>query len=93
VSQIEIDSISGQQPAHGMGDGCSTASEQQMKMIADQCPRIASRLGLAEQSAETIQKPLSVGIVQKNLLAVDTARNHVMQRARCIDSRFSWHAP
>jgi Pyruvate/2-oxoacid:ferredoxin oxidoreductase gamma subunit len=62
-------------------------------MVADQCPRIAIRLELAEQIAETIQKTFPVGIVQKNLLTVDPAGNHMMQRARRIDSRFTWHDP
>jgi len=44
-----------------------------------------------ENTTEAIQELVPIRIIFENFITIDTPDNNVVQGARRIDSRFSWH--
>ena len=51
-------------------------------MIRNQRPAVAGRGGLLQNRTESFQKPVSIGIVFKNVLSLDTPAYDMMQGTR-----------
>jgi len=60
-------------------------------MIRNQRPAIAGRGGLLQNRTESFQKPVSIGIVFKNVSSLDTSAYDMMQGTRRIYSGLTWH--
>jgi hypothetical protein len=60
-------------------------------MIGDQRPRGTLGLGIRQCVAEPGQKVIPVPIVEKDLPALDSPENDLLQRTRGVYSGFSWH--
>jgi len=63
-----------------------------MEIIWNQRPAIAGRGGLLQNKTESFQKPVSIGIVFKNVSSLDTPAYDMMQSTRRIYSGLTWHA-
>ncbi len=61
-------------------------------MIRNQRPAVAGRGGLLQNRTESFQKPVSIGIVFKNVSSLDTPAYDMMQGTRRIYSGLTWHA-
>jgi len=62
-----------------------------MEMIRNQRPAVAGRGGLLQNRTESFQKPISIGIVFKNVSSLDTPAYDMMQGTRRIYSGLTWH--
>jgi hypothetical protein len=62
-----------------------------MEMIRNQCPAVAGCGGLFQNRTESFQKPVSIGIVFKNVSSLDTPAYDMMQGTRRIYSGLTWH--
>ncbi len=60
-------------------------------MIRNQRPAVAGSGGLFHNRTESLQKPVSIGIVFKNVSPLDTPTYDMMQGTRRIYSRLTWH--
>ncbi len=60
-------------------------------MIRNQRPAIAGRGGLLQNKSESFQKPVSIGIVFKNVSSLDTPAYDMMQSTQGIYSGLTWH--
>ncbi len=60
-------------------------------MIRNQRPAVAGRGGLLQNRTESFQKPVSIGIVFKNVSSLDTPAYEMMQGTRGIYSGLTWH--
>jgi hypothetical protein len=81
MAAVETDGVSGQKPAHNGGKGGTAGSQQQMKMVGDQCPRVTNRFGVLNNGTQPIEKIISVLIVQEYVTAFDTTHDYVVQGA------------
>jgi len=78
VAFIKGHGISGHETAHDFAQGCSTGSQEEMKMIWDQRPGVALGLRLFQNNGQTIQKGFSVLIVSEDFTSFDAAGHHVL---------------
>ena len=60
-------------------------------MIGNQRPAVAGCGGLLQNRTESFQKPVSIGIVFKNVSSLDTSAYDMMQGTRRIYSGLTWH--
>jgi len=60
-------------------------------MIRNQRPAVAGRGGLLQNRSESFQKPVSIGIVFKNVSPLDTPAYDMMQGTRGIYSGLTWY--
>ncbi len=60
-------------------------------MIRNQRPAVAGRGCLLQNRSESFQKPVSIGIVFKNVSSLDTPAYDMMQGTRRIYSGLTWH--
>ena len=60
-------------------------------MIRNQRPAVAGRWGLLQNRPESFQKPVSIGIILKNVTSLNTPAYNMMQGARGIYSGLTWH--
>ena len=60
-------------------------------MIRNQRPAVAGCGGLLQNRTESFQKPVSIGIVFKNVSSLDTPAYDMMQGTRRIYSGLTWY--
>ena len=91
VTFVEGNCITGQQPAHHIGNGNRAGLEEKMKMIGNQCPGETARLGFIQKLSQTIRKSFPVDIVAKNLPLRNPSGYHMMQRTWRIYPSLAGH--
>jgi hypothetical protein len=79
VPEIITDGVPRQEPPHDGGQGGSARSEQKVKVVGNQCPRIAACLGLTQNSSQAIEKIIAVSIAKEDLLPSDPTPDDMMQ--------------
>ena len=79
MTPVEGYGITSEQAAHEAGKVDLIAAKQDMKMVWDQSPGKTVGAGLNEKAAETVQEPLPVVIVQKDIGAFNTTNDDVLQ--------------
>jgi hypothetical protein len=62
-----------------------------MKMVRNQCPGIAVGSGFDQQPLKTLDKALTIMVIEKDFRALDAAYDDVLQQARDIDAGLSRH--
>jgi hypothetical protein len=62
-----------------------------MEMIRNQRPAVAGRGALLQNRSEFFKKPVSIGIVFKNVSPLDAPAYDMMQGTRGIYSGLTWH--
>ena len=72
---IELDCIPCQKPSHNGGDGCKTRSQQKVRMVGYQRPCQTIGMRLNQHLAKTVYKGLTVCIVPKDFVALDSTHN------------------
>ena len=70
----------------------ATGAQQQVEMVGNQRPGKTARLGLLEHPAQPLDKIIAVLVVGKDLFALDTLDNDMMQRSGGVDAGLSGHA-
>jgi hypothetical protein len=71
--------------------GGAAGSQQQMKMIGDQRPRVTDRCGMLDHGSQPIQKVVAVLIVQVFFEAFDATHYYVVQGTGGVDAGLSKH--
>ncbi len=66
-------------------------AKQKVVMIGHQRPAVAGCGCLLQNRTESFQKPISIGIVFKNVSSLDTPAYDMMQGTRRIYSGLTWH--
>jgi hypothetical protein len=80
-----------QEPAHNGGNWHITALQQQVEVIGYQSPGKAPGTGLSENTAEPIDKAVTVIIIHEHLAALNAADDDVVKCAGGVDAGLSWH--
>ena len=62
-------------------------------MVWNQAPRIANGFRLPEDSPQSFQKVIPVGIASEYLPHFYAPDHDVVERTGSVDSRFPWHTP
>jgi hypothetical protein len=62
-----------------------------MKVICHKRPRETGSFTVDQDTAESIQKIITVGIIKKNLLSINPPDNDMVQRSRGVYAGFSGH--
>ena len=86
VSAVIPKGITGQKASHDRGDRNGASFEQDVKMVGDQCPGIASCSGFSQDISESSQKIVPVGIVLEYLPSFNAPGNNVVKSSRYIYS-------
>jgi hypothetical protein len=63
-----------------------------MKVIWHKGPRKTASFTVDQDTAESIQKIITVGIIKKNLPSINPPHNDMVQRSRGVYTGFSRHA-
>ncbi len=79
VSAVVPKGITGQKPSHDRGDGNGTGSEQEVKMVGNQRPSIASCSAFFQDISESGQKIVPVGIVLEYSPSFNASGNDVVE--------------
>ena len=79
MSAVIPKGITGQKPSHDRGDGNGAGSEQEVKMVGNQCPSIASCSGFSQDISESSQKIVPVGIVLEYSHSFNTHGNDMVK--------------
>lgn len=88
---VKSNRIAGQKSSHNLSNRLFAGFYKKMEMIRDQRPAVAGRGGLLQNRTESFQKPVSIGIVFKNVSSLDTSAYDMMQGTRRIYSGLTWH--
>jgi len=91
VTQIEHHGVAGQQAPHDLGQGSLFRLQQQMEVVIEQDPGVASRLGFRQESAEAGNKIFPVLIVKENGTFFDPSDDDVLKQAGDIYAGMSGH--
>jgi hypothetical protein len=86
VSAVIPKGVTGQKPSHDRRDGNCSGPEQEVKMIGNKCPGIATCFGFFQDTSESNQKIVSVGIVLEYLSSFNAPGNDVVEGSRSIYS-------
>jgi hypothetical protein len=92
VPPVETHCITGEESAH---DGCNRSaavSQQQVKMVRNQCPCIAMCLCFGDDLGKAINKILSIFVISKYGVSFKAPANNVVKGSGCIYSRSSRHS-
>jgi hypothetical protein len=54
-------------------------------------PCVTGALGFTQDRLQPLEEILPVGILPKNLTALNPTANDMLLRTRCVDERSSWH--
>ncbi len=84
MSAVIPKGITGQKPSHDRRDGNCAGLKQKVKMIGNKCPGIATCFGFFEDTSESSQKIVSVGIVLEYLPSFNAPGNDVVEGPRSI---------
>jgi len=84
VSFVEGDGVTGHEFAHDLAERGRACSQEEVKMIRNQGPGIALRLGFFEDDSEPFQETLSVVVIKKELAAFDSPGHDVLEKARGV---------
>jgi len=71
--------VPGPHPPHERGYPSRIASKQEVGMIGQKCPCIASRFGFRREDRDPVKKVFAVLITLENRTALDTAYHNVMK--------------
>jgi hypothetical protein len=63
-----------------------------MKVICHKSPRKTGSFTVDKDTVESIQKIITVGIIEKNLSSINPPHNDMVQRSRGVYAGFSRHA-
>jgi hypothetical protein len=62
-----------------------------MKVVGHKSPRKTGRIAVGQETAESIQKIVTVRIVKKYLSPINPPHNDMVQRSRGVYASFAWH--
>jgi len=79
VSEIEVDGVSGKQPAHEGGKAGSARSQQKVKVVGHERPGKAFGASLHQKFGEVPDKPSPVVIVTKDVATLHTTDDDMLQ--------------
>ena len=86
MSAVIPKGITGQKPSHDRRDGNCSRPEQEVKMIGNKCPGIATCFGFFQDTSEASQKIVPVGIAFEYLPSFNASGNDVVEGSRSINS-------
>lgn len=92
VATVVILCIPREEFSHDSGDALFAAPEENVHVIAHECPRIYRALPVSYRLAQPFQESGSIVIVVEDVGFVDAPNHDVMQRAGDIKSGLSRHA-
>lgn len=88
---VEIDGVSGQEPAHDGCKGSGFGPEQQVDVIVEKNPGVTERSGFIEERGKPRQEPLFVQIVSENRATFHATCNDVLQQTGVVDAGSAGH--
>jgi hypothetical protein len=83
--------MAGQQPPHKGGDRGRAGSQQQMKMVGNQRPRVTEGCGTVNEGAHTFQEIVPVLIAPEYFPAFDAPHDYMVEGAGSVYARLSGH--
>ena len=92
VPQVEGNGIAGQESSHEGGQTCRTATQEEMKMVGNECPGIDARSRFFSDLPKPVEEVLAILGVPEDRSAVDTPYHDVMQGSFNVESWPSWHS-
>ena len=91
IAAVVASGVAGQQATHYRSDGNAAGAQQKLKMVGDQSSGKAAGIGFFNNSAQPVDKIVSVTIVGKDFTAFGTADDDVVQGTGCVQSGLTWH--
>lgn len=88
VASVEDDSIASHQAAHHRGDRRGAGLQQQVEVVRDKCPGETASRGLFEDMAETRDKMVAIGVIDKDLSPLQPSAEDVVASARSVYASF-----
>jgi hypothetical protein len=90
VPAIVSGPVAGQKTAHRCGHWHIACSQQQVKVVGDQRPRIASGSCLLQNRFQALNEIISIMVVIEDIATPDSARNDMVQGTGSINSGLPW---
>ena len=79
MPHVETYSITGEKPFQYRRQGIRPGSEKKVKMIGDQCPGIAGRVGLGQNITQTSKKIIPALVREKNCSPRDSSPDDMVK--------------
>jgi len=89
---VKGDSITGENFPHQIPKGSITCADKQMDMVGHQHPCITSAASQRKILFKSTKKVIPVAVVKKDILAIQTPGDDMMNRTGDIESSVSRHA-
>jgi len=91
MQAIEPSGVAAQKLSHDPCDGGVSGSQQQVEVVGHQSPCVAGGLGFTQDRLQPLEKVVAVGVLPKDLAALDTTANDMVQSTRGIDAGSARH--
>ena len=91
VALVEIDCMSGQEPAHDCSDRHCSGSQEQMKVVGYQCPGKTGSVGVSQNIVEAVNEVIAIGIIQEYFVLCNSPGDDMVKRTRCVYAGLPWH--
>ena len=89
---VKGDSITGENFPHQIPKGSVTRADKQMEMVGHQHPCITSAASQSKILFKSTKKVIPVAVIKKDILAIQTPGDDMMNRTGDIESSVSRHA-
>jgi hypothetical protein len=92
MTTVEGHDISSQEFTHEESKAQRPASQKEVSMIRQECPRIACRLCLGEKGGKPINEVQSIRVGAENVSTLNSPYHDVVKDTGCIETGSSRHA-
>jgi hypothetical protein len=92
MQAVEPAGVPAQKLSHDLRDGGVSGSQQQVEVVGHQSPCVTGGLGCAQDRLQPREEVVAVGVLPKDLTALDTTANDMVQGTRGIDTGSARHS-
>lgn len=83
--------VSSHEATHDLAQRCLTGAEEEVKMVWNQGPRVALRLGFFKDSCKAVEEGFAVLIVLEDFPSFNSPGHHMLQEAGGVESGLAGH--
>ena len=91
VSSVEGHGIASQDPSHYRRYGCCACTKEEVDMVGDQVPAITRCRALLQNTADAVDKIVTVFVIVEYLFPFYASDNDVMKRSRSVYASLTGH--
>lgn len=84
MSEVEVDGVSREKPAHERGEEGVTRPKKKMKVVGHKRPGQALGTGLTKKLGEVFYKAVPVAIIAKNVTSLHATNHDVLKKTGSI---------